>query len=142
MPLVFVIINNFLQTWSTPTYVVYGVLYVQAWFDPTCRVVIGHWWDWELDDLIKGDKFWTITLFISIIVFHGTSNILHNIPHIQYECKECFVKLCQSHKTLTWIFNYIIFFISVLYICNKWLTCNEIVHIFLRRILRHEKTLI
>ena len=36
-------------------------------------------------------------------MFGGIDNILHNIPHIQFECEEYSTKYCQSHIALLWI---------------------------------------
>ena len=43
--------------------------------------------------------YMVITLFRSITVFYGTTNILWNVIHIQSECGEYFADDYLSHKT-------------------------------------------
>ena len=72
-----------------------------------------------------------ITLFKSIITLRGTDNILHNIPHIQYECgniQEYFVECCKSHKTLSWIWIMLCWFTWLYWLSTiimRWLDPNQ-----------------
>ena len=44
-----------------------------------------------------------ITLFKITTMFCNIDNILRNIPHIEYECREYSTKHCQSDKILSWL---------------------------------------
>jgi hypothetical protein len=60
----------------------------------------------DMNGYIKEEINMSITLFISITMFCGIDNILHNISHIHIECGEDSIGYCKSHETLLWILHY------------------------------------
>ena len=58
-----------------------------------------------------------IILLRFITMLCGTDNIVRNILHIETECEEYYVKYCQSHKAMLWI--WICYDLYVLIISHK-----------------------